>query len=220
MLAVLCTQHRCSRVAGNTSARAAQNPRAPSPTATAGAVMPRFFRSRSTSAHESVDSRYPSAHARSSLVPSAFTPMSTRQHKRSSSRRIRKCTPSAHTYTYSVSVRSRDSKAWYSSSHVATRRVIDDADSPASPLKNSSSAGAKSPVDRPRRYRTGSTSATLGERRAYLGRMYDENRRPSLRSWTRGASIFNPPAAVTNVRSLALPLRTTNRRPSSSTSCW
>ncbi len=211
MLAVLCTQQRCSRVSGNTSARAAQNPRAPSPTATTGAVIPRCLRSRSTSAHESVDSRYPSEQARSSLEPSALTPINTRQHRRSSSSRIRKWIPSAHTYTNSEPVRSRDSKAVYSSSQVATRRVIDDADSPASPLKNSSSAGAKSPVDNPRRYNTGNTSATLGERRAYLGRMYDENRRPSRRSWTRGASIFNPPAAVTRVRSLALPLRTTNR---------
>ena len=51
--------------------------------------MPRFFRPRSTSAQDSVDSRYPSAQARSSLLPSAFTPITTRQHSRSSSRRIR-----------------------------------------------------------------------------------------------------------------------------------
>ena len=42
---------------GKTSRRAAQNPSAPSPTASTGAESPRSFSPRSTSAQESVDSR-------------------------------------------------------------------------------------------------------------------------------------------------------------------
>lgn len=42
---------------GEPSASAAQNPKAPSPTATTGALIPRSLRSRSTSAQDSVDSR-------------------------------------------------------------------------------------------------------------------------------------------------------------------
>ena len=66
------------------------------PIASIGARMPRRLRSRSTSAHDSVDSRNPSPTATSSLCPSARTPSSTRQHSRSSSRRMLKWTPSAH----------------------------------------------------------------------------------------------------------------------------
>jgi hypothetical protein len=44
--------------------------------------------------------------------------------------------------------------------------------SPSSPWR----AGRKSPVDSPRRYRIGSTSATFGERRMYGGRMPLVNR--------------------------------------------
>ena len=40
--------------------KAAQNPSAPSPMASTGALMPRRRQSRSRSAHDSVDSRYPS----------------------------------------------------------------------------------------------------------------------------------------------------------------
>ena len=40
-----------------------------------------------------------------------------------------------------------------------------EADSPASAPKNSPSAGAKSPVESPRRYKMGSTSVTLGDLR-------------------------------------------------------
>jgi hypothetical protein len=54
---LLVHQHRCSRVAGNTSRTAFQNRSAPSPTASTGAVMPRRRQSRSRSAHDSVDSR-------------------------------------------------------------------------------------------------------------------------------------------------------------------
>ena len=89
-----------------------------------------------------------------------------------------------------------------------------DADSPASDPKNPSSAGAKSPVERPRRYRTGNTSPTLGDRRAYLGKIYELNRCPSRRSLTRGARTLSAPAPVTSVRSPALPLRTTRPIPS------
>src|SRR4030095_12398220 len=54
-LAVLWTQSRWWRVAGNTSRKAAHNPSPPSPTATTGARMPRRRRSRGSSAHDSVD---------------------------------------------------------------------------------------------------------------------------------------------------------------------
>ncbi len=63
----LWNQHRCSRVSGNTSRTAFQNPSAPSPTASTGAVIPRRWHDRSRSAHDSVDSRNPSASATSSL---------------------------------------------------------------------------------------------------------------------------------------------------------
>jgi hypothetical protein len=46
-----------------------------SATASRGAVIPRRRQSRSRSAHDSVDSRYPSASATSSLRPSARTPV-------------------------------------------------------------------------------------------------------------------------------------------------
>ena len=74
-----------------------------------------------------------------------------------------------------------------------------DADSPASDPKNPSSAGAKSPVERPRRYRTGNTSPTLGDRRGLLGKIYELNRCPSRRSLTRGARTLSAPAPVTSV---------------------
>ena len=64
---------------------------------TIGARMPRRLRSRSRSAHDSVDSRWPSVMATSSLVPSARTPTMTSAHRRASSRRTLKWTPSAHT---------------------------------------------------------------------------------------------------------------------------
>jgi hypothetical protein len=88
----------------NTSRRAAQNPSAPSPTVRVGALSPRSRKFRSRSAHESVDSRYPSATATSSFRPSGRTPMITRQHSRSwfpsaSGRRTLNQIPSAHQYT-------------------------------------------------------------------------------------------------------------------------
>src|SRR5690349_23168281 len=77
-----------------------------------------------------------------------------------------------------------------------------DALRPASLPKNSLRAGSKSLVEVPRRYSTGSTSVTLGERRAQGGRMALVKRRPSRRSWTRGAWILRAPAAVVTVRLL------------------
>ena len=61
--------------------------------------------------------------------------------------------------------------------------------SPASLPKNSVRAGSKSLVEMPRRYSTGRTSVTLGERRAQGGRMALVKRRPARRSWTRGVWI-------------------------------
>src|SRR5215467_4326254 len=53
MLAVLCTQQRCSRVVGHTSPSAFQNPSAPSATAICGAVVrPRRFKSSNRSRHD------------------------------------------------------------------------------------------------------------------------------------------------------------------------
>ncbi len=49
--------------------------------------------------------------------------------------------------------------------HCSVRRVMVAAESPASVPKNSSKAGTKSPLERPCRYRSGSTSVTFGERR-------------------------------------------------------
>ncbi len=90
-------QHRCSRVVGNTSRRAAQNPSAPSPAASTGARIPRRLQSRSRSAQDHSDSRYPSARATSSLRPSARTPTMTSRHSLASSSRMFTWIPSAHT---------------------------------------------------------------------------------------------------------------------------
>src|SRR5262245_56551924 len=95
----LWSQPRCSRVFGHTSRTAVQNPRAPSPTATTGARMPRRFRSRSTVFQLSALSRWPSSTAINSFVPSARTPIITSVQRRSSSSGTLKWTPSTHTYT-------------------------------------------------------------------------------------------------------------------------
>ncbi len=92
-------EQRCSLVSGNTSRTAFQNPSAPSPTASAGALIPRRLQSRSRSAHDSLDSRNPSARAISSLRPSARTPSITSRHTLSCSRRTLRWIPSTHTYT-------------------------------------------------------------------------------------------------------------------------
>jgi hypothetical protein len=60
---------------------------------------------------------------------------------------------------------------------------------------------------------SGSTSVTLGERRAQGGRIALVKRRPSRRSSTRGAWISSAPAAVVTVRGSATPLRTTSACP-------
>src|SRR6478736_9922743 len=54
---ILWNQQRCSRVSGNTSRNAPQNPSAPSPAASTGARMPRRRQSRNRSAHDSAASR-------------------------------------------------------------------------------------------------------------------------------------------------------------------
>jgi transposase len=58
--------------------------------------MPRRAQSRSRSAQDSADSRYPSARAMSSLRPSARTPIITSRHSLCSSRRMFTWIPSAH----------------------------------------------------------------------------------------------------------------------------
>ena len=59
--------------------------------------MPRRLQSRSRSAHDSADSRNPSASATSSLRPSARTPMITSRHTLSCSNLTFKWMPSTHT---------------------------------------------------------------------------------------------------------------------------
>jgi hypothetical protein len=54
---VLWNQHRCSRVWGQMSRSAFQNPGAPSPTHSTGAFMPRRLQPRSRSAQLPADSR-------------------------------------------------------------------------------------------------------------------------------------------------------------------
>ena len=148
----------------------------------------------------------------------------TRQHSRSCSKRTLKCTPSTHTYTKSRSDRSRRMNARCSSCHCVVSRVITDGDSPAADPKNSVSAGAKSPVDMPCRYSSGSTSDTFGLLRHHGATIELRNRIRSplsgstRRSFTRGARISTAPAAVVIVRGRACPLRTTSRRPCSSSS--
>jgi len=76
------------------------------------------------------------------------------------------------------------------------------ADSPAAEPKNPSNAGTKSPVDRPCRYNSGSTSATLGLLRHQGGKITERNRtrspltRSVRRSSTRGARTGIAPAAL------------------------
>jgi len=109
-----------------------------------------------------------------------------------------------------------------SSCHWLVNRVIVAADKPAADPQNCSRAGTKSPDDRPCRYNSGNTSATCGDLRVHAGRIADANRRrcpvaSSMRlSFTRGAFTGTAPAAVATWRAAWEPLRTTNRRPSSS----
>jgi hypothetical protein len=103
-------------------------------------------------------------------------------------------------------------------------RLTVDADRPAASSPSSpSSAGRKSPVDNPRRYRIGITSPTFGERRAYAGKIRELNfcRSPSSStrlSLTLGARTAIVPDPTVTRRSRARPLRTTSRCPSPSSS--
>ena len=112
-----------------------------------------------------------------------------------------------------------------SACHCSVSRWIELDDSPeASSPSRSLSAGPKSPVESPCRYRIGSTSVTFGDRRAYAGRIRELNRLRSpvssstRLSLTRGARIGTVPDPTVTLRSRARPLRTTSRLPSSSTS--
>jgi hypothetical protein len=91
------TASRPELVSGKTSPRAAQNPSAPSPTASTGARIPRRLASRSRSAHDRLTPGIRSARMISSLRPSARTASRTSRHSRSSSRRMLTCTPCAQT---------------------------------------------------------------------------------------------------------------------------
>jgi hypothetical protein len=76
------------------------------------------------------------------------------------------------------------------------------ADSPAAEPKNPANAGTKSPVDRPCRYNSGNTSATLGLLGDQGGKITERNRtrspltRSVRRSSTRGARTGIAPAAL------------------------
>ena len=104
MLAVLCTQQRCSRVVGHTSPSAFQNPSAPPAFARAGlataicgpVVKPRRLTSSSRSRHDCELSRMPSVNPTSSFLPSGVAPMMTRMHCACSSSRASKWMASAH----------------------------------------------------------------------------------------------------------------------------
>jgi hypothetical protein len=99
-------------------------------------------------------------------------------------------------------------------SHSAVNRVIVVADSPAASLPSSdSSAGFKSPVDSPRKYRTGNTSSAFGERRMYGGKIALVKRCPGRRSATRSAVSSIVPLPTVILRSFALPLRRPERVP-------
>ena len=108
--------------------------------------------------------------------------------------------------------------------HVSVSLVTVEEDSPACVPRNCPSAGTKSPLDRPCRYSSGSTSLTCGVLRAHGGRIAELNRfrspvAGSVRmSFTRGAVTSTAPALVSTVRGSAVPLRTTRRRPFSSRS--
>ncbi len=79
-------------------------------------------------------------------------------------------------------------------------------DRPAEQPRNWVSAGTKSPLDRPCRYSSGSTSAMRGKRRHHGGKIAEENRHrcpvcSSMRlSFTRGILTSTAPALVITVR--------------------
>jgi len=80
------------------------------------------------------------------------------------------------------------------------------ADSPAPVPRNCASAGTKSPLDRPCRYSSGSTSVIFGVLRHHGGKIADENRirspvPGSVRlSLTRGTVTSTAPALVSTSR--------------------
>ena len=84
--------------------------------------------------------------------------------------------------------------------------MITAADSPADEPRNWPSAGTKSPLDRPCRYSSGSTSVIFGVFRAHGGKIAEENRcrspvPGSVRlSLTRGTVTSTAPALVSTSR--------------------
>jgi hypothetical protein len=84
--------------------------------------------------------------------------------------------------------------------------VITAAGSPADEPRNWPSAGTKSPVDRPCRYSSGSTSVIFGVFRAHGGKIAEENRFRSpvcgsvRLAFTRGAVTSTAPALVSTSR--------------------
>jgi hypothetical protein len=84
--------------------------------------------------------------------------------------------------------------------------VITAGDSPAAEPRNWPSVGTKSPLDRPCRYSSGSTSVIFGVFRAHGGKIAEENRLRSpvpgsvRLSLTRGAVTSTAPALVSTSR--------------------
>ena len=105
------------------------------------------------------------------------------------------------------------------SCHWVVSRVITDGHQPGRAAEELGQRRRESPVDRPCRYSSGSTSLTLGLLRHHGGTIELLNfmRSPvsgsTRSSLTHGARITTAPAAVVIVRDRACPLRTTSRRP-------
>ena len=105
------------------------------------------FTSKSSPFHDCSLSRKPSTTAINSFFPSAVAPISTRMHCRSSSRRMLKCTPSAHTYTYCLPFKDCLFHSWNSASQTLFERVTVVADRPGqSGPTRAFRASLKSPV--------------------------------------------------------------------------
>ena len=86
---VLCTQHRCSRVVGYASTIAFQNPDAPSPTATAGAIAkPARFQVHQQFLPTLLALPVAVGEPINSFRPSGVAPINTSMHSACGSRRI------------------------------------------------------------------------------------------------------------------------------------
>lgn len=164
LAAVLCTQHRCSRVSGTVSQRSPESQ---------GAVAHGDHRSSHPPVFE-VSEHLSPGFGRLPVAVGAgdqlFRPVGTDPDDDQTTRTVLLETyQEMHSIGPHIDeVRLGEVAAFgraYSSDQLSMSRVTVDADRPASVPKNSSKAGAKSPVDRPRRSNTGNTSATFEDLR-------------------------------------------------------